>query len=120
VIGATERVGIGVIGCGTMSGMYLENAHRLDSLEPVACADLDMANAEAKAADYNEKGCSPSRAPARWLTPADPLTVRLPNHREVVAPYPFDAPLEVLRRNPFTLVPLGRAEMTRFGRKTIG
>jgi len=92
VIGATERVGIGVIGCGTMSGMYLEDAHRLDSLESVACADLDMAHAEAKAADYNEKGCSPSRAPARWLTPADPLTVRLPNHREVVAPRPFMMP----------------------------
>src|SRR5579875_275225 len=58
MIGATERVGVGVIGCGNISGIYLQNAQRLDILEPVACADLDMARAEARAAEYGVKACT--------------------------------------------------------------
>ena len=46
----TTPVKVGVIGCGNISGIYLKNATRqdtpFDSLDVVACADLDMARAQ--------------------------------------------------------------------------
>jgi predicted dehydrogenase len=42
-----------VIGCGTISSIYLENAARWDILEVVACADLDFSRAESQAAKFN-------------------------------------------------------------------
>ena len=50
---ATKPVGVGVIGCGNISGIYLQNARRLDILEVVACADIDVERARARAAEYN-------------------------------------------------------------------
>ncbi len=44
---------IGIIGCGTISGIYLKAPQTFPILEMVACADLDMARAEGKAAEYN-------------------------------------------------------------------
>ena len=43
---------VGVIGCGNISGIYLTNCRRLAGLELVACADLDMLRARAKAAEH--------------------------------------------------------------------
>jgi predicted dehydrogenase len=43
---------VGVIGCGNISGIYLTNCRRLPGLELVACADLDLARAQAKAAEH--------------------------------------------------------------------
>jgi predicted dehydrogenase len=52
----TPPVKVGVIGCGNISGIYLKNCTRqdapFDSLDVVACADLDMARAQAKAAEF--------------------------------------------------------------------
>lgn len=36
---------IGVIGCGSISGIYFENLAKLDGVEVVACADLDLLRA---------------------------------------------------------------------------
>ena len=47
--GATK---VGVIGCGNISGIYLTNCRKLPGLALVACADLDMARARAKAAEH--------------------------------------------------------------------
>jgi predicted dehydrogenase len=45
-------VNVGVIGCGNISGIYLEAGKKFDILNIAACADLDMARAEAQAAKY--------------------------------------------------------------------
>jgi predicted dehydrogenase len=38
-------LGIGLVGCGKISGIYLDNAPRLDGIRFVACADVDTARA---------------------------------------------------------------------------
>lgn len=47
---ATQRVGI--IGCGNISGIYLERSKIFPCLKVVACADLDLERARARAAEY--------------------------------------------------------------------
>jgi len=49
---------IGIIGCGTISSIYLKAPSVFPILEMVACADLDMSRAEAKAAEYNIQALS--------------------------------------------------------------
>ena len=46
------RIGIGIIGCGNISDAYLQAAPQFPVLDIVACADLNMAAAQAKAAVY--------------------------------------------------------------------
>lgn len=46
-------VKVGVIGCGVISGTYLENCAKFNNLEVLACADLDRARAEARAAQFH-------------------------------------------------------------------
>ncbi|MDO8685129.1 MAG: Gfo/Idh/MocA family oxidoreductase [Clostridiales bacterium] len=55
-----KRVKTGIIGCGNISGIYLENCTRVFKiLDVVALADIDMGRAEAKAAEYGiPKACS--------------------------------------------------------------
>ena len=56
---ATGKVKVGLIGCGAISGIYLKNAPRFGNIEIVACADLLLDRAQAKAAEYNiPKACS--------------------------------------------------------------
>jgi predicted dehydrogenase len=43
---------VGVVGCGTISKIYLDNCRRFDALQAVACADIDLERAQAKAAEY--------------------------------------------------------------------
>lgn len=51
---------IGVIGCGVISGIYIENAKKLDALECVAVADVNPAAAQYRAEQYDiPKACSP-------------------------------------------------------------
>jgi predicted dehydrogenase len=55
----TSGVNIGVIGCGAISGIYMQNGKLFDILNIVACADLDMDRAQAKAAQYGiPRACS--------------------------------------------------------------
>lgn len=46
---------VGVIGCGNISSIYLENARRFDSFEIVAVADIQEARAKQQAEKYNVK-----------------------------------------------------------------
>lgn len=46
---------VGVVGCGNISGIYLENSRRFPEFEITACADLNRAKAEEAAAAYNIK-----------------------------------------------------------------
>ena len=44
--------GIGIIGCGNISDIYLQAGGKFPILDILACADLELARAEAKAAQY--------------------------------------------------------------------
>jgi predicted dehydrogenase len=44
---------VGVIGCGNISGVYLRNAATFEPIEVVACSDLLMERAEARAAEFD-------------------------------------------------------------------
>ncbi len=48
-----EKVKIGIVGCGNISRIYLEQARTFDILEVKAVADADMARARAKAEQHN-------------------------------------------------------------------
>ncbi|MBN2336524.1 Gfo/Idh/MocA family oxidoreductase [Candidatus Bathyarchaeota archaeon] len=47
-----KPVKVGLVGCGYISGIYLENSRRLHSFDVVACADLVRERAEARAEVY--------------------------------------------------------------------
>ena len=49
---STSPAKIGVIGCGTISAVYFKAGQTLDILDIVACADLDMDRARARAAEF--------------------------------------------------------------------
>jgi len=48
----SERVRVGLVGCGAISANYLKNAANLPILEVVACADLDLGRARARAEEF--------------------------------------------------------------------
>ncbi|UOQ44032.1 Gfo/Idh/MocA family oxidoreductase [Halobacillus salinarum] len=45
-------VKVGLVGCGNISSIYLENAVKFESFEISACADVDLARAKQVAAEY--------------------------------------------------------------------
>jgi len=50
---------IGIIGCGAISNAYLESCRRFDNIHVIACADIDVDRAVAKASEHNVPlGCS--------------------------------------------------------------
>lgn len=49
---------VGIIGCGTISGIYLKSPTVFPILDIVACADLDMGRAQAKADEFNIQALS--------------------------------------------------------------
>ena len=48
----SEKVRIGVVGCGKISPAYFETFRRLDSIEVAACADLDRDRANDRASEF--------------------------------------------------------------------
>ena len=54
-----KTVKIGIVGCGNISPIYFKNCNTYPGLEVVACADLDVSRAEARAQEYGvPKACS--------------------------------------------------------------
>jgi predicted dehydrogenase len=52
---------VGILGCGHVSDQYLRGCRLFEALELVACADLDVARAEQKAAEHRvPRACSPA------------------------------------------------------------
>jgi predicted dehydrogenase len=49
---ATEKTKIGIIGCGNIAHAYMTAGQRFDNIEIVACSDLDMDRAKAKAEEH--------------------------------------------------------------------
>jgi predicted dehydrogenase len=55
----SQATNVGVVGCGNISGIYLEAGKKWDILNIVACADLDMARAQSQAQKYGiPKACT--------------------------------------------------------------
>jgi predicted dehydrogenase len=52
---AAKKMRIGIIGCGNISQIYLTNGKTFNDIELVACADINMAAAQAKATEHNIK-----------------------------------------------------------------
>lgn len=51
-----NKVKVGIIGCGNISGIYLDNlSKKFQAIELVGCADLDLSRAEEKAKQYDIK-----------------------------------------------------------------
>jgi predicted dehydrogenase len=48
----SEKIRVGVVGCGAISGRYLQTSRMFPVLEIAACADLDRSAAEKKAAEF--------------------------------------------------------------------
>jgi predicted dehydrogenase len=70
---------VGIIGCGTISGIYLHNSKRLDAFEVVACADLRLGAAQSRAEEYEiPRGCSVEELLA---DPEVELVINLTSHR---------------------------------------
>ncbi len=55
-----DKVKVGIIGCGNISSIYLKNLTKMFNItEVVACADLDIERAKAKAEEFSiPKACS--------------------------------------------------------------
>jgi predicted dehydrogenase len=47
-----DRIGVGVVGCGNISGIYLANLPQFKALDVIACADIVLERAKAKAAEF--------------------------------------------------------------------
>ncbi|MBS0664290.1 MAG: Gfo/Idh/MocA family oxidoreductase [Verrucomicrobia bacterium] len=54
----SRKVNVGIVGCGSISDAYFIGSKKFDILNIVACADLDPARAEAKAAKYGVRACA--------------------------------------------------------------
>src|SRR5437764_8614074 len=50
---ATQKMNVGVIGCGNISRIYLQAPQTFSILNILACADLDMERARTQATQYN-------------------------------------------------------------------
>ncbi|MEW9503200.1 Gfo/Idh/MocA family protein [Jeotgalibacillus marinus] len=48
-----RKVNVGIIGCGNISAIYLENCRKFEQVCVVACADLDFERAVARAKEFN-------------------------------------------------------------------
>ena len=54
-----NKINVGVVGCGNISGIYFKNLKRFPFLNVAACADLDVSRAKAKAAEHGiARACS--------------------------------------------------------------
>lgn len=49
----TNKVNVGIIGCGNISPIYFKNVRRMHALNLIGCADLDPARAQARAAEFD-------------------------------------------------------------------
>src|SRR3954447_24821511 len=53
------KVKVGIVGCGTISGIYLKVAPTFEILEVAACADILVDRARARAAEFGvPKACT--------------------------------------------------------------
>jgi predicted dehydrogenase len=99
----TSPVKVGVIGCGNISGIYLEAGAKFPILDIVACADIDLGRAEARAAEYGvPRACSV----AELLADRDielVLNLTIPQAHAVVAFEALEAGKSVYNEKPLAI-----------------
>jgi predicted dehydrogenase len=98
-----QPVAVGVVGCGTISRIYLENCTASPLLRVVACADLDVARAEERAAEF---GVPRASTPEALL--ADPevslvLNLTIPDAHAPVALAALEAGKHVYNEKPLAV-----------------
>ena len=114
---------VGVIGCGTISGIYLQNAKRLRILDVVACADIDLERAQTRAREFEvPRACSVAELLA---DPAVELVVNLtvPAAHAAVTLAALEAGKHIYSEKPLTpsreearrILDLARANELRVG-----
>jgi predicted dehydrogenase len=118
-----DAVNVGIVGCGTISGIYLENAKRFKNLDIIACADLDFDRAKQKASEHG----IPKALTVEHLL-ADPdveivLNLTVPKAHAEVSMASLEAgkhvygekPLTVNRQEAQSIVNLARKKNLRIG-----
>jgi predicted dehydrogenase len=111
-----QRTKIGVIGCGNISNIYLQCGNKFENLEVIACADIILERAEAKAKEHHiPKACRPEEL---LTDPEIEIAVNLtiPNVHAEVSLAAVEAgksvysekPLAVNRRDGFKLLEAAR------------
>lgn len=116
-------VKIGIIGCGNISGIYFKAGKTFQILDIVACADLDLERAKAKAAEHGvPKACTVSELLA---DPEIQIVVNLtiPNAHYSVCKAALEAgkhvhvekPLSITREEGRELLQIAQAKGLRVG-----
>jgi predicted dehydrogenase len=97
-----KKVKIGIIGCGNISGIYLQKAQTFELLEVAACADLIPERAQAQGAKYGVKAVSVAQLLG---DPEIELVVNLttPNAHAEVALAVLEAGKSVYNEKPLTI-----------------
>src|SRR5687767_689349 len=99
----TEKVRVGIVGCGVISGIYLKNLPAFELVEVVACADLLLERAQARASEYGiKKACTPDEL---YADPDVELVVNLtiPKAHAGVALAAVEAGKSVYTEKPLTV-----------------
>jgi predicted dehydrogenase len=71
---STEKMGVGIIGCGMISGAYFNAAKTFPVIDVIACADVMMERAEEKAKEFGVKAMT---AEALYADPAIQIVINL-------------------------------------------
>lgn len=101
---------IGIIGCGAISGIYLENLTRSKHVRVTALADLDPARAKAASAKFTGK---PMSVDELLASPDVDLVLNLtiPNAHEELALRAIDAGKHVYNEKPLCIDPAAARNM---------
>ena len=115
-----DKVRVGIVGCGVISGIYLKNLPSFDLVEVAACADLLLERAQARAAEYGvPKACTPDEL---YADPSIDLVVNLtiPRAHAAVALAAVSAGKSVYDEKPLTVDRLqGRELLNRAQEKGV-
>jgi len=98
-----DKVKVGIIGCGVISGIYLKNLPAFERVDVVACADLVLERAQARAQEFGiAKACLPDELLA---DPEVNLVVNLtiPKAHALVALAAVDAGKSVYNEKPLAV-----------------
>ncbi|MBR0715585.1 Gfo/Idh/MocA family protein [Bradyrhizobium liaoningense] len=97
-----SKLGVGIVGCGNISTIYMHNLPKFRDLELVACADLRLEAAQAQAAQFGIAALSIEALLAR---PDIQIVVNLttPNAHYGVSQAAFNAGKHVFGEKPITV-----------------